>query len=121
MCSVCEARARLNQQHRIEEVQSLLRSRQVCARTAPKPVWSRLQAQTVVAFLRRLYANDHAPAPSAVKAELSPNYLDSTSSIASRLGPSIKIARCPPTEYGSSRKVTFSARSLAIHASRSAT
>ena len=48
-------------------------------------------------------------------------YFTSTISMASLLGPSIITARRAPTVYGCSRKVTFSAFNLAIHASRSLT
>ena len=49
-------------------------------------------------------------------------YLTSTSSSASRLGPSIMTARVSPSCVGSARGIfTFSARSFATQASRSAT
>src|SRR5262249_51048274 len=45
-------------------------------------------------------------------------YFTSTSSSASRLGPSIITARVSPSLYGCSRNLTPSPRSLATHASR---
>lgn len=58
------------------------------------------------------------PTASAQESRLDLNYLISSSSSASPLGPSIMTARILPRLYGCLRNLTFARWSLATHASR---